>query len=109
MLRALAAQYPQDPNIQWLLGAALLSRGRPQQASACWNGCLRSARPSSPRRAWTWRAPAACQGKPQEARDQVQTALETHPHHHRAWLAYGDALVDLGSTPTPVIAFERAR
>ena len=31
------------------------------------------------------------------------------PHHHRAWLAYGDVLVDLGQYGDARIAFERAR
>ena len=31
------------------------------------------------------------------------------PHHHRAWLAYGDALVDLQQYDDARIAFERAR
>src|SRR6185503_10649516 len=31
------------------------------------------------------------------------------PQHHRAWLAYGDMLVDLGQYDDARIAFERAR
>ncbi len=35
--------------------------------------------------------------------------LEADPHHHRAWLAYGDVLVELEKYPDALVAFERAR
>ena len=35
--------------------------------------------------------------------------LKSTPTHHRAWLAYGDVLVDLGQYGDATVAFERAR
>lgn len=48
-------------------------------------------------------------GDPAAARAQVRRVLEVLPQHHRAWLAYGDALVDLGQYEDACIAFERAQ
>src|SRR5262249_27637891 len=48
-------------------------------------------------------------GRLEQAREEVRRVLEILPHHHRAWLAYGEALVDLGQYSDAVIAFERAR
>ena len=48
-------------------------------------------------------------GRAAQARDEVRRVLAELPHHHRAWLAYGDVLVDLGQYDDALIAFERAR
>jgi tetratricopeptide (TPR) repeat protein len=48
-------------------------------------------------------------GRPAQAREEVRRVLEKEPHHQRAWLAYGDALVDLGQHEDARVAFERAR
>jgi tetratricopeptide (TPR) repeat protein len=48
-------------------------------------------------------------GRAAQAREEVRRVLEKRPHHHRAWLAYGDALVDLNQYEDARIAFERAR
>jgi tetratricopeptide (TPR) repeat protein len=48
-------------------------------------------------------------GHAAEAREQVRRVLGEFPHHHRAWLAYGDVLVDLGQYDDARLAFERAR
>ena len=51
------------------------------------------------------RARAAAAG----ARAGAGGARSAMPHHHLAWLAYGDALVDLGQYADAVTAYERAR
>jgi tetratricopeptide (TPR) repeat protein len=43
------------------------------------------------------------------ARAGVRRVLEQQPRHGRAWLAYGDVLVDVGQYDDARIAFERAR
>ncbi len=48
-------------------------------------------------------------GQAARARDEVRHVLEADPHHHRAWLAYGDVLVELEKYPDALVAFERAR
>jgi tetratricopeptide (TPR) repeat protein len=48
-------------------------------------------------------------GQPARAREEVRRVLEAHPHHHRAWLAYGDLLVALELHGDALVAFERAR
>jgi tetratricopeptide (TPR) repeat protein len=48
-------------------------------------------------------------GRSTRAREEVRRVLEADPHHHRAWLAYGDVLVELGQHADALVAFERAR
>ena len=48
-------------------------------------------------------------GRAAEARPEVRRVLQEAPNHHRAWLAYGDVLVDLGQLADARIAFERAQ
>jgi tetratricopeptide (TPR) repeat protein len=48
-------------------------------------------------------------GRAAQAREEVRRVLERTPHHHLAWLAYGDALVDLEQYADARVAFERAR
>jgi tetratricopeptide (TPR) repeat protein len=48
-------------------------------------------------------------GRAADAREHVRQVLEQHPHHDRAWLAYGDVLVDLEQYADARTAFERAR
>ena len=48
-------------------------------------------------------------GEAARARDEVRRVLQRSPHHPLAWLAYGDALVELGQYADARIAFERAR
>jgi tetratricopeptide (TPR) repeat protein len=48
-------------------------------------------------------------GQAAKAREEVRQVLEKLPHHHFAWLAYGDALVDLEQYGDARVAFERAR
>jgi tetratricopeptide (TPR) repeat protein len=108
MLRALAAQYPQEPNIQWLLGAALLAQDRIESSLQILQPLMRKAPTFASARVDLARAYRA-HGQPEEARAQVQVVLAAHPHHPLAWLAYGDALVDLGQYTDAVVAYDRAR
>jgi tetratricopeptide (TPR) repeat protein len=108
MLRELAVGFPQEPNVQWLLGAALLAQDKVAAAIAVLEPLLASAPDFAAARVDLARAYRAA-GEPQRARAQVQQILTASPHHHLAWLAYGDALVDLGQYTDAVVAYERAR
>ena len=59
--------------------------------------------------AWTWRARIAPTDSCSWPERQLQAVLQLIPHHHLAWLAYGDVLVDLGQYPDAVTAYHRAR
>jgi tetratricopeptide (TPR) repeat protein len=108
MLRALGAQYPQEPSIQWLLGAALLYLGQVAAARALLEALVQRASEFPDARVDLSRALRA-EGRLEEARAQVRRVLEKQPRHHRAWMAYGDVLVDLAQFDDARIAFERAR
>jgi tetratricopeptide (TPR) repeat protein len=107
-LRQLCAQRPGDVHASWLLGVALLDQGRLAESIAALEGLLVRRPDFAHARVDLARAYRAA-GRPQEAREQVRRVLEPAPHHHRAWLAYGDALVDLGQYDDARVAFERAR
>ena len=47
-------------------------------------------------------------GRAGRAREEVRRVLERSPHNPLAWLAYGDALVDLEQYTDARVAFERA-
>ena len=80
-----------------------------RRASRCSSACC-ARRRISPTRASIWRAPtAACRARGAGARGGTTGARVQVPHHHRAWMAYGDALVDLGQYDDARVAFERAR
>ena len=107
-LRALLAQAPDEVNCLWLLGVALLDQDRLEESlAALERACARAPNFAHARvdlaRAYRRAGQAA------RAREQVRRVLESDPHHHRAWLAYGDALVDLQQYDDARIAFERAR
>jgi cytochrome c-type biogenesis protein CcmH/NrfG len=108
MLRALDAQHPQEPNIQWLLAAALLYQDQAPAARALLEALVQRAPQFSNARLELARALRA-EARPADARDQVRRVLEKQPRNHRGWLAYGDVLVDLGQFDDARIAFERAR
>jgi tetratricopeptide (TPR) repeat protein len=108
LLRALAEQYPAEPSLEWLLGAALLAQGELEASIALLSGLLERVPDFVAARVDLARAERA-RGQPQRARGHVQAVLKAFPHHHLAWLAYGDALVDLGQYTDAVIAYERAR
>jgi tetratricopeptide (TPR) repeat protein len=107
-LRALEAQRPGDVRCLWLLGVALLDQDRVPESVAM----LERARGSagdfdevSVDLARAWRRAGNLAG----ARAALRQVLEKSPHHHRAWLAYGDVLVDVAQYADARIAFERAR
>jgi tetratricopeptide (TPR) repeat protein len=107
-LRKLEAQYPGEVNCLWLLGVALLDQKKlPESIATLERVVARAPDFADARvdlaRAYRWA------GRATQARDEVRTVLQKIPHHHRAWLAYGDALVDLGKFADARVAFERAR
>jgi tetratricopeptide (TPR) repeat protein len=107
-LRRLAAQRPGEVNALWLLGAALLAQDKIPESIATLERVLASAPDFANARVDLARAYRR-DGRAAQAREQVRRVLETMPQHHRAWLAYGDALVDLGQYADAQLAFERAR
>jgi tetratricopeptide (TPR) repeat protein len=107
-LRALGEQAPADVNRLWLLGAALLDQGRLPESIAALEAALSAAPGFASARVDLARAYRGA-GRAEDARTQVRRVLEQVPHHHLAWLAYGDVLVDLGQYEDARVAFDRAR
>ena len=107
-LRALEAEIPGEVNCLWLLGVALLDQGRIEESLAMLERALAGAPEFAEARVDLARA-YRCAGRTGEARAEVRRVLEKTPQHHCAWLAYGDALVDLGQYDDARVAFERAR
>jgi tetratricopeptide (TPR) repeat protein len=108
MLRALEAQFPAEVNCQWLLGVALLDQDKVAESLATLERLLARAPDFAGARVDLARAYRRA-GRAGEAREEVRRVLQQQPHHHRAWLAYGDALVELGQYDDARVAFERAR
>jgi tetratricopeptide (TPR) repeat protein len=108
LLRALEAQYPGEVNCQWLLGVALLDQDKVAESLACLESALARAPEFAAARVDLARAYRRA-GRAAQAREEVRRVLETMPHHHRAWLAYGDVLVELDQCREAAVAFERAR
>ena len=107
-LRALDAQFPGDVNCLWLLGAALLYQNKISESIATLDEVLSRAPDFAPARVDLARAHRS-DGRPERAREEVRRVLEKMPQQHHAWLAYGDALVDLEQYADACVAFERAR
>jgi tetratricopeptide (TPR) repeat protein len=107
-LRALAAKSPGEVNCRWLLGVALLDQDKAADAVAMLEQAVQAAPDFADARVDLARACRAA-GQPARAREEVRRVLESDPYHHRAWLAYGDALVELGKYADASLAFERAR
>jgi len=107
-LRQLLLQDPGEVNCEWLLGAALLEQGKVPESIATLEALLERAPDFAEARVDLARAYRR-DGRAAQAREQVRRVLEKTPHHHRAWLAYGDVLVDLAQYPDAQVAFERAR
>ena len=107
-LRGLLERAPGEVNCAWLLGVALLEQDKTTEGIAVLERVLAQAPDFAHARVDLARAyrRAGCLG---EARAEVRRVLEIHPHHHRAWLAYGDVLFDLAQYDDARIAFERAR
>jgi len=108
LLRALDAQVPGDPNCRWLLGAALLEQGKIAESIAMLEGVLARTADFAHARVDLARAYRR-DGRAARAREEVRRVLEKMPQHPRAWLAYGDVLVDLEQYADARVAFERAR
>jgi tetratricopeptide (TPR) repeat protein len=106
-LRALESQSPGDLNCLRLLGAALLDQEKIPESIATLAGVLARAPDFAGARVDLSRAYRRA-GRPEEAREEVRRVLEKVPHHHLAWLAYGDVLVDIGQYTDARVAFERA-
>jgi len=107
-LRSLEAQAPGDLNCLWLLGAALLAQDKIAESIAILERVLAGAPGFAHARVDLARAYRR-DGRPEQAREEVRRVLKSTPHHHLAWLAYGDVLVDLGQYADARTAFERAR
>jgi tetratricopeptide (TPR) repeat protein len=107
-LRALAAERPGEINCLWLLGAALLAQGKLAAGIEMLERAVAAAPDFAEARVDLARA-LSRHGNAARARDEVRWVLKRSPHHHRAWLAYGDVLVDLGQYADAATAFERAR
>jgi tetratricopeptide (TPR) repeat protein len=107
-LRALEAELRGDARCRWLLAVALLDQGKVEESVAFLGPLVAAAPDFSEARVDLARAYRGA-GRLAEARAEVRHVLEKTPHHHRAWLAYGDLLVDLGQYDDARIAFERAR
>lgn len=107
-LRALEAESPGEVNCQWLLAVALLDQSRVEESVEMLERALRSAPGFAEARIDLARARRRA-GRTAEAREEVRRVLQALPHHHRAWLVYGDVLVDLGQYDDARIAYERAR
>ncbi len=107
-LRALLARRPADATCQWLLGVAQLEQGEIGQSIATLEQLLSNEPELAQARVDLARAYRSA-GRTEHARQEVRTVLQRLPQLHRAWLAYGDVLVDLAQYDDARIAFERAR
>jgi tetratricopeptide (TPR) repeat protein len=107
-LRELEAQRPGEIQCVWLLGVALLDQGKIEESIATLERALAGVADFVEARVDLARAFRRA-GRAAEARTEVRRVLEKTPHHHRAWLAYGDVLVDLEQYDDARVAFERAR
>jgi tetratricopeptide (TPR) repeat protein len=107
-LRALADEFPGEVNCQWLLGVALLDQARVEESIAVLDRAVTAAPDFAEARVDYARACRRA-GRAEQGRAAVRQVLEKTPHHHRAWLAYGDILVDRAQLEDARVAFERAR
>lgn len=106
-LRTLEAQSPGEVNCLWLIGVALLEQDKVSESIAMLEGVLKRVPAFAEARVDLARAYRR-DGQASRAREEVRRVLEQTPNHHRAWLAYGDALVDLDQFADARVAFERA-
>jgi tetratricopeptide (TPR) repeat protein len=107
-LRALDAQVPGELNCLRLLGVALLDQEKFAESIATLEGLLARVPDFAHARVDLARAYRR-DGRAERAREEVRRVLEKMPHHHLAWLAYGDVLVDLEQYTDAGVAFDRAR
>ena len=107
-LRSLDERFPGEINCHWLLGAALLDQDKISESIAMLEGVLARAPEFTRARVDLARAYRR-DGRAAQARLELRRILEKTPHHHLAWLAYGDVLVDLEQYADARVAFDRAR
>jgi len=107
-LRALEARFPGEVNCLWLLGVALIDQEKVAGGIETLERVLNAAPDFAEARVDLARAYRRA-GRTEAARAEVRRVLEAMPNHHRAWLAYGDVLVDLHKYQDAAVAFERAR
>lgn len=104
----LTERFPHNDDCLYLVGLVRLAQDRVQDSIAILEGVLGRAPEFAQARVDLARAYRAGH-RPVQAREEVRRVLEKSPHHHRAWLAYGDVLVDLDQYPDASVAFEHAR
>jgi len=106
-LRWLEQQFPGEINCLWLLGATLLDRGRAAESRSLLETVVSRAPDFAEARIDLARA---CRADHQaaRAREEIRRVLSVSSQHHRAWLAYGDVLVDLDQYSDAAVAFNRA-
>jgi tetratricopeptide (TPR) repeat protein len=104
----LVTQHPGDPHVAALQGAVELALGDGAASARTLEAVLARAPGLLGARVDLARALRAL-GRLEDARSAVRAVLATAPHHPRAWLAYGDVLVELGQHGDARVAFERAR
>jgi tetratricopeptide (TPR) repeat protein len=107
-LRAIQVALPGDVDSLHLLGVALLDQDKAASAVETLERVVLAQPEFADARVDLARAYRHA-GEPARAREEVRRVLEAAPHHHRAWLAYGDVLVALEQYPAALVAFERAR
>src|SRR5262252_3442869 len=90
-LRSLEAQAPGEVNCLWLLGVALLDQNKIDESVATLERVVARA-PDFAEAGVDLARACRRAGRTAQAREEVRRVLEKLPHHHRAWLAYGDAL-----------------
>jgi tetratricopeptide (TPR) repeat protein len=108
LLRALSLERAAEPRCEWLLAVALLDQDKVAESIAILERLLGRKPDLSEARVDLARAYRRA-GRAGEARSTVRQVLEREPHHSRAWLAYADALVELGQYEDARVAYERAR
>lgn len=106
-LRALTSRAPGDTRCRWLLGVACLDQSRVSEAAELFRHVLGCAPEFIEARVDLARA-CRREGRPSEAREEVRRVLTSVPNHYRAWLTYGDVLVDLRQFADANVAFNRA-
>ena len=107
-LRAIQAAAPGEIISLHLLGVALLDQDKTASAVQTLERVVLAQPEFADARVDLARACLRA-GRSSHAREEVRRVLEADPHHHRAWLAYGDVLVELEQYPDALVAFERAR
>jgi tetratricopeptide (TPR) repeat protein len=107
-LRALQAASPGEVNSLHLLGQALLAQGKVATAIEALERTVAAAPEFAPARTDLARAYRR-DGRLAAAREELRRVVSAAPGLDRAWLAYGDVLVDLEQYADARVAYDRAR